>query len=94
MVAVKDNVRSMPPKKPINAKTYLGRFATRLRALREGAGLSVDEVVERLNAAGIEVKARAVYSWEQGQTTPQVPAIPVLAKIYQLESPGELFPKR
>lgn len=93
MPAVADN-RRMPPKKPINEKTYLGRVATRLRALREDAGLSVEELSARLIAAGFQVKGSAIYAWEQGRSAPHVEVLPVLAKLYRLSSPGEVLPLR
>ena len=55
-----------PTRKPPNTDTYSGRFATRLRKLREKAGLTLQEVAEAL---GISYKT--VYSWEAGHTEPK-----------------------
>lgn len=93
MPAVMDT-RRMPPKKPINSKTYLGRVAVRLRSLREDKGLSVAELSDRLLAAGLQVKCSAIYGWEQGKSFPHIEVLPTLAKIYGLESPGDVLPKK
>ena len=84
----------MPPKKQVDTSTYMGRIAVRLRMLREGAGLTVDELSAKLVAAGVQAKSRAVYAWEQGQNPVHLAALPVLAKLYKLKSPGDVLPPK
>jgi transcriptional regulator with XRE-family HTH domain len=79
----------MPARKSPDPSTYSGRFAIRLRALREKAGLTVEEV-----AASIEMKAATVYSWESGRTEPKVDQYPLLAKQYGLAIPRTLLPEK
>lgn len=91
---VKHNGGTMPPKRTIDTKTYLGRVAVRLTALRTEAGLSVESLVTALNKAGYPIAGPTVYAWEQGRSTPHVEALPHLAKIYRLKTPGEVLPTR
>jgi transcriptional regulator with XRE-family HTH domain len=50
-------------------------FDTRLRQLREGAGLSQEQVAAR---AGIPIDS--IQNWEQGRTRPRLEALPKLAQ--------------
>ena len=67
----------MPPRKEPDTQKYSGRFAVRLRTLREKAGLNVKEVV-----AATSIPEQTLYSWEQGKYTPPIDAFPILAKVY------------
>ncbi len=69
-----------PAQKPIDDSSYSGRFAIRLRELREKAGLTVDQVVEAMDRAGYSIAARSFYNWEQGRRDTPFDALPALAK--------------
>lgn len=64
--------------------TYSGRFAARLRMLRENAGLSVEDVVERIHkfnkSSRKSPKAPAYYGWERASGGPHFDLMPALAK--------------
>lgn len=90
----KDNRRSMPPKNKIDTSTYLGRVAVRLHALRIEAGLSVEKLSDRLIKAGSKATPSTIYSWEQGRSTPHVSDLPLLAKVYKLDTPGDVLPPK
>jgi len=51
----------MPARKSPDSSTYSGRFAIRLRMLREKAGLTVQELADK-----VEVPAKSIYNWEAG----------------------------
>ncbi len=53
------------PKQP-DQTTYSGRYAARLRQLREKAGLTIEEMVEAMASAGYETASRTLYHWEAG----------------------------
>ncbi len=53
------------PRKPIDTSTYEGRFAERLRMLREKAGLSVDELAEKSG-----VSRSTLFNWERSTSSP------------------------
>ena len=59
---------------------YSGRFAARLRALREKAGMSVEDLVDRTG-----IPAQTLYSWEQGKYTPPIETFPMLAETFGVE---------
>ncbi len=69
-----------PAKKPIDESTYAGRFAARLRALREKTGMTGQQMAEAVTQSGFEVKWRTYHHWECGQTEPPFDALPALAK--------------
>lgn len=75
------------PKKP-DETTYSGRFAARLRMLREKAGLTVDDVVAAIDKSNSSrrnsPKAGAIYSWEQGRATPHMDLFPAIAKALKV----------
>ena len=73
--------------------TYSGRFAARLRMLREKAGLTVDQVAQAISADGHTAAARAIYNWEQGKTSPPVNAYPPLSRALGLKSVRALLPE-
>jgi len=75
------------PRKEIDTSTYEGRFAERLKALREKAGLTVEELAER---SGIPDKT--LYKWESGTNSPNIDRFPELAKTLGVE-PRTLLPK-
>ena len=59
---------------PIDTSTYSGRFAARLKELREKAGLSVEQLSEK---SGIPLKT--LYKWESANCAPSIDRFPELA---------------
>ncbi len=76
------------PRKEIDTSTYVGRFAARLKMLREKAGLSVDELAERSG-----IPAQTLYRWEQGNKAPSIERFPELAESLNLTVSG-MMPKK
>ena len=65
----------MPARKEPSTETYSGKFAVRLRTLRERAGLTIEDLVV---ATGIP--ERTLYRWEAGIRQPPVDTYPILAQ--------------
>ncbi len=63
-----------PARKPPDTSTYSGRFAVRLRMLREKAGLTVEELAEAM-----EVTPTTVYDWESTKSAPKIAVLLDLA---------------
>jgi len=74
--------------------SYSGRFAKRLRKLREDAGLTVAEVVERMSKQGVEISDKTYYHWEGSRSDPKLDFFPVIAKALKVKNTQDLFPKR
>lgn len=70
-----------PARKPPNTDTYAGRFAVRLRTLRIKAGLSVEELAEKLG-----VTTTSVYRWEADLRQPQISDLPKIASALGLKA--------
>jgi len=82
-------IQSMSPaRKEPDTRIYSGRFAARLRMLREKAEVSHEDVAIKL---GITV--RTVYKWEQGIHFPTPDQLPLLKELFGLKSVQALFPK-
>jgi len=62
-------------RKEVDTSTFEGRFAVRLRTLREKAGFSVDALAE---ATGLPM--RTLYDWESTKSSPPVKYLPLLAE--------------
>ncbi len=62
------------PRKPIDTSTYEGRFAARLKMLREKAGLSVDELAEKSG-----IPKRTLFNWESMERSPSINQFPQLS---------------
>ena len=62
-------------RKPVDTETYEGRFAVRLKQLREKKKLTVDELAE---ISGIPKKS--IYNWESTMRSPSIGNLPLLAK--------------
>lgn len=67
------------PPKHIDTSTYSGRFAERLRTLREKAKLTTDQTAEAISKAGFTVATRTYYGWEGGTRQPPLDAFPAIA---------------
>ncbi|MBP3530498.1 MAG: helix-turn-helix transcriptional regulator [Thermoguttaceae bacterium] len=76
-----------PIKREADLSTYAGRFAARLRELREKAGLSQAELAEKTGS-----KQRSVSNWETGTTQPSFNQLPLLADALKT-SVRNLMPK-
>lgn len=61
-------------RKEVDASTYSGRFAIRLRELRDMENLSIEEVSKK---SGIPVKT--IYNWEQATRMPHFDMLPKIA---------------
>ena len=80
--------RMSPARKQPDTSTYSGRFAVRLRSLREKAGLTVEEMSEKTG-----IHWRTLYGWEAGRTEPNFDSLPILAEVLGLE-PRTILPKK
>ena len=69
-----------PARKEPDTSTYSGRFAVRLRALREKAGMTVEEVAD---ATGIPFKT--YYNWEASRSLPSIDKLPDIAEVFGVE---------
>lgn len=78
------------PAKPIDTSDYAGRFAARLRTLREKTGMTGKEMATAITDAGFECAERTYYSWEAG-AAPPLNAIPVIASQLGV-APRTIFP--
>lgn len=67
-------------RKEVDTSTYEGRFAVRLRTLREKKKLTVEELAE-----GSGIPAATIYTWESARFTPGLGHLPKLAKALQLK---------
>lgn len=81
-----------PAKKQIDETTYSGRFAARLRMLREKAGLTVTQAVEAIAAGGYSLRDKTYYAWENGQNQPPLDAFPAIAKAIGMKRVRDLLP--
>ena len=74
-------------RKVVDTSTYSGRFAVRLRALRDKTGMSADAFAEKhgFNRA-------TWYDWEIGRYTPSFDKLPEIAKAFGM-SIAKLLPK-
>lgn len=81
-----------PAAKPADESTYSGRFAARLRMLREKTGMTGEEFAQAMVDEGYQMSRQAFYHWERGRTSPPIDAFPVIAKLLKLKSPRTLLP--
>lgn len=83
--------RKQPPmgRKPceLDTSTYAGRFAARLRELRDRRGKTVDEL-----ALSLGVAVSTVYGWENGTRRPDISQLPVIAEALGVK-PRSLLPE-
>jgi len=61
-------------RKEVDTSSYTGRFAVRLKQLREKAGLTVEQLAERSG-----IPATTLYKWESSTRTPAIDRFPELA---------------
>jgi transcriptional regulator with XRE-family HTH domain len=74
-------------RKEVDTSTYSGRFAIRLRALRDKTGMSADEFAEKHGFA-----RTTYYGWEIGTSVPPLDSFPKLAEALGV-SVRTLMPK-
>ena len=74
-------------RKEVDLTTYMGRFADRLRMLREKKKLTVEEA-----AVKIGVKAVTIYKWEAATNAPNLADLPCIASIYGLKKTKDILP--
>ncbi|MFH5806432.1 hypothetical protein [Alienimonas sp. DA493] len=79
------------PPKPVDQSTYSGRFAARLRELRERRELSVADLRDHLEDGGVKVVEETIRSWERNASTPPLDVFPVLARILYIKI-GDMMP--
>jgi len=65
----------MPARKEPDTRIYSGRFAARLRTLREKAGLTIEDMI---TSTGIP--RRTLYCYEAGERMPPYDTLPILAE--------------
>jgi len=59
----------------IDPNTYSGRFAERLRMLREKTGMTVEELAEKTGVSKI-----TLYTWENASRSPVNDDLPIVAQ--------------
>ncbi len=69
------------PRKEIDTSTYVGRFAARLKMLREKAGLSPEDAAEQL-----KVPKKSIYNWEAGISIAPLRMFPLIAEVYGVKT--------
>jgi transcriptional regulator with XRE-family HTH domain len=79
------------PAKPIDESTYAGRFAARLRTLREKAGLTGEQMAQAITEAGYECATRTYYAWEASRRDAPINALPAIARVFGVKI-RTLFP--
>ena len=84
-----DQTMSPRPRKQIDTTTYEGRFAVRLKMLREKAKLTVEQFAE-----AIGVKPITVYGWEQGRSSPHISNLPAIAEAFEFKRVRDILPER
>ncbi len=78
---------SARPRKEIDMTTYTGRFAARLKMLREKAGLSVEELAESLG-----VTDQCIYDWEAARRQPKISDLPQISHAIGMKKAKDLLP--
>jgi len=73
------------PTNPIDESTYAGRFAARLRMLREKAGITGEQMAEEITNAGYDCPKRTYYNWEAGTREPPLNSLPTIAKTLRVQ---------
>lgn len=89
----KSGITMNPAPKAPDESTYSGRFAARLRSLREKAGLSVDDVVAKMEKAGYPLRVQTYYGWENGRRQVNWDALPAIAKALKVK-PRDVIPEK
>lgn len=80
------------PKDP-DLTTYRGRFAARLRELRQAKFATQGDFVEALNGAGLDLREVTVSAWERGHSAPDFGLLPTIAATLGI-SIRQLMPEK
>jgi transcriptional regulator with XRE-family HTH domain len=75
------------PRNPVDTSTYSGRFAARMRALREKTGLTMEELADKTG-----VSVATLYSWENASRSPVNDDLLNVAKVLNVNV-RNLLPK-
>ena len=67
-------------RKEVDVSTFEGRFAVRLRTLRDKAKLTVPELAERTG-----FPRTTLFNWESGIVEPPLKAYPILAEAFGIK---------
>lgn len=81
------------PRKEPDSKTFSGRLARQIRALRDGHEWSAEELAQKIRAAGYGVSISTIYHWENGTRQIPVDALPYIAKALRVQL-IDLFPQK
>lgn len=76
-----------PARKELDMDTYSGRFAARLKELREKAKITAKEAASRLG-----VSETTVFFWESGTRQPKISDLPKIAEAYSLRKTRDVLP--
>lgn len=75
-------------------ETYSGRVSAKIRSMREKAGLTVEDVVKKMQKNGYSVSVPTFYKWESGERKFNLDAIPAFAKSLKIKNLQEVFPPK
>jgi transcriptional regulator with XRE-family HTH domain len=75
------------PRKQVDTSTYEGRFAARLKELREKAKLTAEQAAERMG-----IVPSAIYGWESGRNRPTIADLPKIAEALKLKKIKDILP--
>jgi len=67
-------------RKEVDTSTFVGRFAVRLRSLREKKKMTVEELAEKSG-----IPSPTLYRWESGTSAPDIETFPNLAKALEIK---------
>jgi len=67
-------------RKPFDTDTYTGRFAVRLKKLREKAGLTVEELAQQSG-----IPKNTLFNWEGAKRSPSIEQFPQLAEALEIK---------
>ena len=82
------------PLKGPDENTYSGRVAARLKLFRVRSGMDQEKAAKAITKAGWPVSTPTIYRWEQGTSSPDFDALPVIAQAYNCGSVHSLLPKQ
>ena len=75
------------PRGEVDTSSYIGRFAVRLKTLREKAKLTVEDA-----AYSLGVTLKTVYTWEDGSRVLPPQKFQEVARLYRLKKIKDILP--
>jgi transcriptional regulator with XRE-family HTH domain len=81
------------PLLPVDETKYSGRFAARMRKLREKTGMTGEQLAEAITNAGFYCQARTYYGWESAKRIPSIDSLPAIAEALGVTI-RSLFPQK